>query len=65
MINVFVEKENKSLDLDYSGNFIDLAEKVDVNLETVVCILNDELVHESEQISEGDKVKFLSVISGG
>lgn len=65
MINIFVEKENKTLDMDYTGNFIELAEKVNVNLETVVCILNDELVHETENIKDGDKVKFLSVISGG
>lgn len=65
MVKVFIEKQNRHLETDFSGSVANLAESVGVNIETVVCILNGTLVHESTECKNEDDVKFLSVISGG
>ncbi len=66
-VNVYIEKQNKNLDLVLDDNFkvIDLLRKINVNKETVLIVKNDTLVTEDSELKNNDNIKLLSVISGG
>jgi len=66
-INVFIDREsrNKTLDLNSSSIVADLLKKLDINPVTVIVSRNNELVLEDEKLSNNDKIRILSVISGG
>mgnify|MGYP001619758248 CR=1 FL=1 len=66
-VNVYVERENKDLNLDIDDSFrvIDLLKKINVNKETVLIVKNNTLVTEDSELKNNDNIKLLSVISGG
>lgn len=64
-MDVFLEADNKNKKLKFNGTVTELLKKLNVNSETVLVAKNDELVTEDEQLSNNDKIKLLSVISGG
>ncbi len=65
MVTVFIERERRELEQDFSGRISELLELLKVNKETVVVVKNGEVVSEQERCGEGDELKLLSVISGG
>ncbi|MBT7296467.1 hypothetical protein HN836_02310, partial [Candidatus Woesearchaeota archaeon] len=58
-------KDNKNIELEFNGKIIDLAKSLNVNIETVICVLNESVVNENTNIKNSDNIQFLSVISGG
>ncbi len=64
-MKVFIEKENKTLNLNFKGTVKQLLEELNINLETVVVLKNDEIITEEEFLEGDENIKILSVISGG
>ncbi len=64
-MHVFIEKENKLLELNKSVTGKELLAELGINPSTVILVKNNEVVLEDEQLSETDDVKILSVVSGG
>ncbi len=64
-MDVFIEFENKTCKLRFSGTVSQLLKRLKINPETVIVARNSELVTETEKLKNSDSVKLLSVISGG
>jgi len=64
-MEVLVERDNKKIKVDFEGKVKDLLKKVKVNPAEVLVVINGELVTEEDKVKKNDKVKLLSVISGG
>ena len=70
-IKVVLERQGKEIKVDVKeGSSVkDLLEEVNkkekVNPTEVIFVKDDRVVTESEELEEGDEIKFLSVISGG
>lgn len=63
-MKVFIEKENKYKTLKAS-TVKALLSKLNINQSTVLVVINNELVTEDAKLKQKDKVKLLSVVSGG
>ncbi len=66
-VNAFVDRENKNQTLELGNNstIADLLKKLHINPVTVIVLRNNELILEEEKLNDNDKIKILSVISGG
>ena len=66
-VSVFIDRENKNAKLELEKNSIvaDLLKNLNINPVTVIVSRNNELILEDEKLSNNDKIKILSVISGG
>ncbi len=65
MVTVFIEREKRTVEREFSGRIRDLLAQLKVNPETVVVVKNGAVVSEDERCSAEDELKLLSVISGG
>lgn len=63
-MKVFIEKEDKTKEVK-AKTIKEVLVKLKINPETVLTVVNDELVTENKKLSKKDDVKLLSVISGG
>ena len=66
-INVFFDRENKekTIDLDVNSSVKDLLSKMNINPVTVIVSKDNNIIMENEKINDKDKIKLISVISGG
>lgn len=64
MPKVFIEKENKTVNVE-AKTVEEILNKLKINKEVVIISKNNELVTEDSKVSKNDKIKLLSVISGG
>jgi sulfur carrier protein ThiS len=64
-MDVFIERKQEKLAIKFEGKASALLERIGINPEEVIVVRNGELVTLSEELSEGDEVKVLSVVSGG
>lgn len=64
MAKVFIERENKQLEVDAS-TALQLLEKLNINPTTVIITKNNNIITETSLISKEDKIKIIPVISGG
>ncbi|MBI4158939.1 MoaD/ThiS family protein [Candidatus Woesearchaeota archaeon] len=64
MPEVFIEKENKTVAVE-AKTVKEIIKKLKINPETIIISKNSELVTEDSRVSKNDKIKLLSVISGG
>lgn len=66
-VNVFIDKKNKNMaiELNKASTIYDLLKKLSINPVTVIVSRNNELVLEDEKLNNSDKIRILSVISGG
>ncbi len=66
-VNVFIDKKNKNMaiELNKASTIYDLLKKLSINPVTVIVSRNNELVLEDEKLNNNDKIRILSVISGG
>ena len=66
-INVFYdrEKKEKDIELDENSSIKDLLTKMNINPVTVIVSRDDNIILENEKLSDKDKIKLISVISGG
>lgn len=63
-MKIFIEKEDKTKEVK-AKTIKEVLAKLKINPETVLTVVNDELVTENKKLSKKDDVKLLSVISGG
>ena len=63
-MKIYIEKTNESKDIK-AKTVKELLEKLKINPTTVIVTRNNELITEEEKIKETDKIRILSVISGG
>lgn len=63
-MKVFIEKENRTKEVK-AKDVKEVLEKLKINPETVLTVVNDELVTEDRKLSNKDEVKILNVVSGG
>ena len=63
-INVFIERENKEEIVDVKS-IPEIFNKLKINPQTVLIVKNGELIMEDDELKNNDKIKLLSVISGG
>ena len=66
-MEIFLEKENKTiyLELKKEETLKDIIKKLDISLDSVILVKNDQISLEDEKINDKDKIKILSVVSGG
>lgn len=64
-MKIFVEKQNKELEHRFNGTALELLSILGINPEAVLVVKNNELVTMDESLSDSDRIKILSVISGG
>ena len=64
MVNVFIERENKNVNVNAS-KVNELLKTLNISKEVVLVVKNGVLVTEDESLSDNDKVDLISVISGG
>jgi len=63
-MKVFIEKENKQLELTAKTG-TQLLNELGINPTTVLLVKNNEVTLPEENLSETDNIKILSVVSGG
>ena len=64
-MKIFIERTKETIKKDFFGKTKDLLDELDINPEIVLVSKNGELVTEEDELQNSDKVKILSVISGG
>mgnify|MGYP001571547705 CR=1 FL=1 len=66
-IEVFIERENRNKSVEAKGKMVikDLLKELNVNPVTVIVVKNNELVTEDSLVNDKDKIKLMSVVSGG
>jgi sulfur carrier protein ThiS len=64
-MKIFIERNNKWLNLKFNGNVKALLQQLKINPESVLVIRNNKLLTEADKLRNNDEVKILSVISGG
>lgn len=63
-MEVLIERENKKVKVE-AKTVEELLKKLKINSTTVIVSANDELVTEDYKLNKKDKIKIMSVISGG
>ncbi len=63
-IEVFIERDNQTKKLE-AKDIPDLLSQLAINSETVIITRNNELITEATKLQPKDKIRLLSVISGG
>ena len=64
-MNIYLEKDQKTITIQYEGSLKNLLKKLKINHETVIATKNNELISETEKLKNTDSIKILSVVSGG
>lgn len=66
-MEAFLEKENKtiSIELKKEKSLKDILKELNISIDSVILVKNDEVCIEDEMVSNEDKIKLLSVVSGG
>ncbi len=64
-MKIYIEKDDKQLELNKSLTGLELLKELNINPNTVIIVKNNEVVLSEEELSETDDVKILSVVSGG
>jgi len=66
-INVFFDRKNKeeTIELGMNSSVKDLLNKININPVTVIVSRDNNIITEDEKINHKDKIKLISVISGG
>jgi len=64
-IAVTYEGKERKLDLKASQKMSDMLKTLDINAETVIVKINNEVEPEDIKIKKEDKIEIIKVISGG
>jgi sulfur carrier protein ThiS len=72
MVKIFIERENKNIELSIISEFkkkeiqiFKILEKLNISKNSIIIIKNDEITLEEEFVNDNEELKFLSVVSGG
>lgn len=64
-MKVFIEKDGRTLERDFSGKVKSLLNELKIDSNNVLVVVNGELITEEDSVKNSDSVRILSVISGG
>ena len=64
-MEIHIDKPKKNIKKEFNGTVNELLKELKLNKETVIVVRNGELVTEEESLKNNDKIKILSVVSGG
>lgn len=66
-MEIFYEKENKTenISLENPKTIKEILKEKNISLDSVIIVKNDNVCLEDETVCDTDKLKLLSVISGG
>lgn len=66
-VTVFYDRENKEKSIEVGKNMLvkDLLAKMGINPVTVIVSRDNNIITEDETIQNNDKIRLISVISGG
>ena len=64
-MEIYLEKEDRIIRKDFDGSGKLLLKMLKITAESVIIVRNDEVITEDVQLSNNDRIKILSVISGG
>ncbi len=64
-MEIFIERTKEKKTMNFKGTVEQLLNKLNQNKEAVLVAVNDELVTNDYKLKPTDKIKILSVISGG
>jgi len=65
-LTVFNERDNSTRKVKFSGQTVgELLEQLKINPEVVIVVRNDEVITESERLSNKNCLELLSIVSGG
>jgi sulfur carrier protein ThiS len=67
MTEIYLEKENKTIqkELEKPIKLRKLLKELNISIESVILTKNDEITLEDEDVCNTDKIKILTVVSGG
>jgi sulfur carrier protein ThiS len=65
MVEVFIEKGRRTVEIAHEGSVRALLERVGVLPETVLIVRDGTLVTEDDEVGAAARIELLSVISGG
>lgn len=67
MAEIYLERENRiiNLELKKSKRLKDILDDLNITISSVILTKNGEITLEDDEILDSDKVKILSVVSGG
>ena len=64
-MEITVDKPKMKLKKKFNGTVLSLLKSLELSKETVIVVRNGELVNEDEVLENKDKIKIMSVVSGG
>jgi sulfur carrier protein len=65
-ITILTERTNTTETVSFKGKKVkELLKQLNINSETVLVVRNNEVITEDETLADKDRIKLLSVISGG
>ena len=66
-MEIYFERENKTkkITLKEPITLKELLNQLNLNLDSIILVKNDEICLEDEIVTNKDKIKLLSVVSGG
>jgi len=66
-ISVFYDKENKekTIEIGKNSSVKDLLANMKINPVTVIVSRDNNIITEDEKVNDNDKIRLISVISGG
>jgi len=67
MVEIYLEREDKTLNLEISENkkIKDLLKEMNISISSVIITKNEQVTLEDDIVKNTDKIKILSVVSGG
>lgn len=64
-MKIYLEREDKEVNLEFEGTVFELLKKLKVNHNTVVVDINGVIAEYEDKIFNGDSVRVLDVVTGG
>lgn len=67
MVEIYLERENKTINhnLKKDTKLKDLLKELNISISSIILVKNNEITLEDDFVKEDDKIKILSVVSGG
>ncbi len=66
-MELFIEKDNitKNIQLENKTQLKQILKDLNISIESIILVKNNEVCLEDEYVFNEDKIKLLSVVSGG
>ncbi len=65
LMEIYIDKEDQKIIKNYKGSLKNLLKDLKINAGTVIVVRDANLITEDTILNNTDKIKILSVVSGG